>query len=336
MLDYRAAESIGSDGRDHRFFGGFESVAGQMLWMRGETLTISADLTDARLFLLPAESEADSAEDGGMPRPIKWSQVAALSEGAKIFVGGKVRCVDGRARFQADRRSPLLVILYDGSERSLLMRAVRAGRQKNEYWNPATPFALAIGVFSQLMMALSYVNRPALSAAFTAALTGAFGPLMPFLPPGLLLTALSRGAWRRGRAYRALRDLARLPLLHLRGGQGETILPDGSRYALRRMDEARFSSEGSAVPRLPAEAAHDSGREEWFCYGRPSDDGERIEEPRDPSALFAALPAAPEALAAEYSVRARFLEIAAGAALAAGTAINAMLAYLLIETAKRG
>ena len=333
ILDYRSACALDAQGSVFRFFGGFESTGGQTLWIRSGSMTIPVELTGAKVFLLPMEEKNRIGEAESVPRTIKWDQVSELSEGARIFVGGTARLRDGRPRFESTKEDPLLVILYDGHERSLLMRAVSAGRQKNEYWNPVTPYSLALGIFSELLMALSFANRPAFSAAFSAALTAAFGPLIPFLPPGVLLTAFASGVWRRGRAYRALRDLIKLPLRHLPSGTGETVLPDGSRYGVRRLEEERFAACIDGIPKLPPEAEHTSARETWYCYGAlPEGNREEVppvSEPDDPSAVFAAVPGDPERLSRQYSAQARLFELASAAAFTGGLIVNAALAYSL-------
>jgi len=337
ILDYRKASLLDETGSDFRFFGGFESISDETLWIRSDAFTVPVDLSAAKVFMLPIEGNDTLSKEEGVPRTIRWKQVSAVSEGARIFVGGRARNKKGRVCFESRREAPLIVILYDGQERSLLLRAVRAGRQKNEYWNPVTPYSIALGIFAQLLMALSFANRPAFSSAFIASITGAFAPLLPILPPGLLLTALSRSAWRRGRSYRALRDLVRLPLKHLGEGATKTMLPDGSTYGLVRMNDERFASIAS-IPTLPPEATHTSDREEWYCYGvlREDDDGKlTVTEPNDPSAIFAAAADEPERLAARYSRRARLLEISASAALFSGVLLNMTLAYLLIDFVRK-
>lgn len=338
ILDYRSACGLDADGAVFRFFGGFESTGGQTLWIRSESMTIPVELTGAKIFLLPIEESEKINERESVPRPIKWKQVSEVSEGARIFVGGRANARDGRARFESGKNDPLLVILYDGQERSLLMRAVRAGRQKNEYWNSITPYSLALGIFSELLMALSYANRPAFSAAFSAALTAAFGPLIPFLPPGVLLSALASTMWGRGRAYRALRDLVKLPLRHLPPGTSETVLPDGSSYGVVRLNEEQFAGCSDLIPKLPPEAEHSSARETWHCYGAlvqgEEGKGLPVSEPDDPSAVFAAVADAPEQLSRYYSLRARILEMESAAAFTGGLLMNAAVAYALISLIK--
>ncbi len=348
VLNYATAQGLDGTGSDFRFFGGFESVVDdKVLWVRNAGLTIPVELSGARVYLLPAAGPADSADPEGKesagpdeePRQIRWKQVAALSEGAKVFVGGRALKRNGRACFESLPEEPLLIILYDGSERSMLSRTVRAGRKKNEYWNMLTPYSLAAGVFSELVVAFSLASRPAFGAAFALALAAAFGPLLPLLPPGLGFTAVFRSLWRRGRACRATRDLVRLPLCHLIGEQNGTILPDGSRYGYLLMSEERRRADASHVPIVPSEAETEaysnSGpkRLEWRCYGALAGEGDAttISEPQDPSAAFAAIPGDPELVAREYISQARLFEISAIAALLTGICVNAVLTFYLIS-----
>ena len=346
VLNYATAQGLDEYGSDFRFFGGFESVVDdKVLWVRNAGLTIPVELSGARVYLLPAAGPVESGDATGKesagpdeePRQIRWKQVASLSEGAKVFVGGRALKRNGRACFESLPEEPLLIILYDGNERSMLSRTVRAGRKKNEYWNALTPYSLAAGIFSELVIAFGFASRPAFGAALSIALAAAFGPLLPLLPPGLGFTAVFRSLWRRGRAARATRDLVRLPLCHLRGNQKETVLPDGSRYGYLPMNGERRRTDASHVPIVPAEAetltSSGSGKLEWRCYGVLAGMGEAttVSEPQDPSAAFAAIPGDPELVAREYIVQARLFEISAIAALLTGICLNAALAYYLIS-----
>jgi hypothetical protein len=354
ILDYRASRELSGEGEDFRFFGGFESVTdGKTLWVRSDSLTVPIELSAAQIYLLPAAEGAPDQRsydlDVGQPERIRWERVAALSEGAKVFIGGRARPEAGRVRFQSADDEPLLVILYDGDERSMLERTVRAGRHRNEYWNPATPYALALGVFCELIVGLSFSPRPAFRPAAAAAFTAAFGPLLTILPPGLLLTSLYRRFWRRARAFRAFRDLVLLPTRHLPNGRTEAILGNGERYgSVILKDGARRIAEAKLPVLPPGTEADEIGP--WFCFGslggaekdeeiEGNNPGEQAltkeprlpEEPKDPAALFAAMPGDPIVLSQGFKIRARFLEIAASTALMAAVGINAALAYALIR-----
>lgn len=328
LLDYRAAESLGDQAQDYRFFGGFESASEHTIWVRNEDLTIPVELRHTKVFILPAVGDDGEDEAEGEPRRAAWHDVAALSEGARIFVGGSVCKKDGRIRFAPCRTAPLVVILYDGDERSLLFRVVRAGRHRNEYWNPLTSYSLAAGVFSQLLMALNFANRPAFVAAFAAALTGALGPVIPLLPPGVLPIAAYRLLWHRARSYRALRDVVRLPLRHTGPENADALLVDGTRYGARRC--ADIPEADGDPPYIPLEIPLRATRG-WLVYGRL--DGDVPLAPKDPSAAFMALPDEPVTLARSLSAQARWLEALSAAALLAGLAANAVIVYFLIGTA---
>ncbi|OHE66847.1 MAG: hypothetical protein A2001_14225 [Treponema sp. GWC1_61_84] len=337
ILDYRASCSLDSAGSDFRFFGDFESVTdGRILWARSDNLTVPVELDRAAIYLLPAADETDDGNerasfdmDGSPPEKIRWDRVASLSEGAKVFIGGKARDESGQVRFSSEGTEEILLILYDGNERSLISRTVKAGRQKNEYWNSSTAYAIVLGSFSELILALVYSKRPALGAASSAALAAAFIPLLPLLPPGLVMTGLYRRLWRKGRAFRTFRDLVRMPLRHLEGMR-ETKLPDGSRYGWRELGNALAPTEGEGVPVLPP-GADPAAEEEWRCYGMIDDDG-TIRAPRDPGAIWAAVPGDPAVLSGRYEVMARLLEIGAMAALLAGIAANSVLAWLFVRS----
>lgn len=327
ILDYRSSRSTEAEGSDFRFFGGFESITDDTLWVRGSNLTVPVDLRGTRVFLLPAAEDESPGETEREPRLIKWKEVSALSEGVSVFVGGRARAVGGRLRFADERDAPLLVILYDGSERSMVFRAVRAGRQTNEYWNSITPYALAAGVFCQCLVALSFSSRPAFGAVVSAALAAATVPLLPLIPPGLLLLAAYKRLWTQARRMRSLRDIARLPLKH-----AGSPLPDGSPYGVLEMEDEERRKYADAIPDIPSIEAKGKSIL-WRCYGVLSGESGAavLTEPADPTAVFAAVPGDPEELARGFSARARLLEIGASAALLAGVALNAQFMYFLIE-----
>ncbi len=344
ILDYRASRGLSGEGGDFRFFGGFESVTdGKTLWVRSESLTVPVELSAARIYLLPAAEDGSVRydQDSGQPERIRWDRVAALSEGAQVFVGGRAKPEAGRVRFQSTDEEPLLVILYDGDERSMLERTVRAGRDRNEYWNPATPYALALGVFAELLVALWYSPRPAFRPTAAAAFAAAFGPLLPILPPGLLLTSLYRRFWRHARANRAFRDLVLLPLRHLSDGATEIVLGDGERYGRVVLRDGKRRLAEAGIPVLPpGRPMRDASY--WVCFGALGTAADRPDpalpreaalptEPKDPAALFAAMNGEPLDLSRAFKLRARLLEIAASTALVAAVGINAVMAYAVIR-----
>lgn len=343
FLDY-AIYSRGEEGL-YRFLGGFESVTdGRTLWIRGESLTIPVSLARAHTYVLPMpESGAvpaafDPAEES--PRRVRWDQVIALAEGAKVFVGGLLLYRDKRLTFASTKEHPLQVIFYDGPDRSLTARVIGAGRHRNEYWNEITPYSLILGVFSQLIIAVSFRSRPAFQLTVITAVAAAFSPLFPVAPPGVLCTLLYRRLWRQARTLRACRDLAKLPLKYLPQNNpphsslySEGNLPNGERYVMVYRERFPLETERDFPLLVPNAAA---GKEKgWYLFGgMPL--GEEISsstiphEPGDVFATYGALPGNPERLARRFNAQAYTLEIVSWLVLLLGIGLNAFFIGMIL------
>jgi hypothetical protein len=372
LLDYAAYRH--GNGGEYRFIGGFESVTdGHTLWIRDAELTVPVALTGAQTYVLPMPLEPDaggpdlsldgkdaagkSAEkkavhesfDPGKetPQRIKWEQLTSLTEGARVFVGGALVYMDDRLGFASTRENPLMVIFYDGPDRSLAIQTIRAGRQGNEYWNSLTPYALALGAFSQLIMVLFYIQRPVFQLTVIAAFTAMFIPLFPLIPPGLVFTIFYRRLWWRGRVYRAYRDMVRLPLRYFTGPELRGVLPGGEEYAGLSYQtlpgELRAKIENREIPLLiPEGEAGKNAR--WYVFGVPcrvetgdtgtGDASGRAEAlptpPRDTFAPYVVIPGNPEKLAPLFNRKAYMLEIVSWALLLAGIALNTLCIAILI------
>jgi hypothetical protein len=337
--DYRTYRQ--GTGGEYRFIGGLESLTdGHTLWVRNNELTIPVDLSGAHAYVLPMPEQGEDLEffDPGedVPERIRWDRVSALTEGAKVFVGGYLLPREGRLSFLSTRDHPLLVIFYDGPDRSLTIKAIRTGRHKNEYWNGITPYAFILGVFSQIIIAGNFLLRPAYRLTVITAFVALFSPLFPLIPPGMLFTLLYQRLRRRARSLRAYRDLARLPLRHLYPGGTGGRLPDGEAYGVRCYPEIPGDSPEKRIPLLIPEGI--AGRHEgWYIAGAlPEGTGEDSaagvppREPRDPFAVYGAIPGNPETLARRFTLRAYVLEVSAWLALLAGIALNIFFISMII------
>jgi hypothetical protein len=336
LLDYGfyrridQAQSPGGEGSEYRFIGGFESVTdGHTLWIRGDTLTMPVTLSGAHTYVMPmGGSDGESFEPGEeVPERIRWDRVSALNEGARVFVGGTLVKQDDRLGFVSTKKNPLLVIFYDGNDPSLTIRVIRAGRNKNEYWNFLTPYAFIAGTFSLLIMASTFLSRPAFRLTAITAFAALFIPLVPFLPPGLLFTVLYRLLWRKALVFRGYRDLARLPLTYMvRNG---CRLPDGQPYGMVYYDVLPETH----ILRLIPETA---GRKKdgWYVFGAlgsPQTEPQAMPvEPRDLFAIYGAIPGNPEVLVRRYTVYAYLLEVFSGVFFLAGMALNIFVIGTLI------
>lgn len=342
LLDY-ARYSAGEAGQ-FRFIGGFESITdGHTLWLRGRALTIPVLLTEAHIYVLPMPEDfglADFEPGEGSPERVRWDKITTLTEGAKVFVGGALLMRDKRLTFVATKETPLLVIFYEGPDRSLTTRVIRSGRRRNEYWNTLTPYALILGGFAEIFIAVNYLSRPAFRLTVITAAAAALLPLFPLIPPGIVFTILYQRLWRRARIFRAYRDLVMLPLVHLPSGQMEGILPDGERYGgVRR--HSLTPGEEQAIPLLiPLRAAEKA--KDWYIFGalapahgevpNAGQDGLPLPaEPQDVFAVYGAIPGSPPALARKFTLQAYILEAVSWCMLLAGIGLNVFFLVMIIR-----
>jgi hypothetical protein len=198
----------------------------------------------------------------------------------------------------------------------MAIQAIRAGRDKNEYWNAVTPYALIAGALSLIYIAISFLSRPAFRLTSITAFIAVFIPLFPMLPPGILFTLLYRHLWWQARVFRAYRDLARLPLRYLSPGEESCILPGGERYCLIRCP----SLEKNDIPKLIPEQEKRK-KEMWYVCGTLEND-QLPHKPKDCFAVYGILPGAPEILARRYTIKAYTLEIISWLALIFGISLN--------------
>jgi hypothetical protein len=366
FLDYAVYRQNGTGEGVYRFIGGVESLTDDhTLWIRDDNLTIPVALAGAQTYMLPMPETGDPEvfDPGeGKPERVRWDRVSTLTEGAKVFVGGSLVFRENRRIFVSTRDAPLLVIFYDGPDRSLTPRTIRAARDRNEYWNTLTPYAFILGIFSQLLIVLSFLSRPWFRQTVIAAFIALFTPLYPVIPPGVLCTVAYRHLWWRARLLRAYRDLVRLPLRYFPPGAETCRLPDGELYGFLRLDTLPPEALERGIPFLiPREEARKKG--DWYIYGalgeepsagagnsgggpaagpepavipsvlpvatplvRPSiklgKDGTLLREPRDVFAPYGAIPGNPKVLARRYNRQAYILEIISLLLLLTGLALN--------------
>jgi hypothetical protein len=334
LLDYGMYCGLEGPGGSYRFIGGFESVTdSHTLWVRGENLTIPVSLQGAHIYMLPMQEGAGLSEnfDPGEEalERIRWDRVSTLAEGAKVFVGGSLALEDKRWIF-ASTNEPLLLIFYDCPDRSLTVRAIRAGWRRNEYWNALTPYSLILGALCLIVMAASFLNRPAFHLTSIIALIALFTPLFPLIPPGILCTVLYRRLWWWARIFRVRRDLVRLPLKYLPRGEGVCRLPGGEWYGACFRDELPETVRQTLPLLIPD--GEKRKKESWYLFGAlpgPSTENSIPAEPEDPFATFGILPGNPEALARRYTFRAYTLELIAWLVLLAGIGLNFFFVRLI-------
>ena len=210
-MDYRQYRQLEWDGGVFRFSGGIESITdGQTLWVKGDDLTVPVSITKTKCFLLPLHEGEGFPE---APQQIRWNRVSTITEGAKVFIGGRVKNQDDRLSFVSTKEQPLMVIFYNCPDAAFAGLIIQAARTRNEYWNNITPASLVIGALALIYIAASYLGRPAFRLTVVSALTAVFIPILPVFPPGILLTSLYRRLSWNSVKLRASYDLARYGLL---------------------------------------------------------------------------------------------------------------------------
>jgi hypothetical protein len=225
LLDYRQYRQLKDEGGTFWFTGGIESITDDhTLWVKGEDLTISVSLDKTKCFLLPKR------EGEGIPDPleqIRWNRVSTLTEGIKVYIGGRVMMQDNRLSFITTKENPLIVIFYSCSETELSCEIIRAARTRGDYLNSFTPASLVTGALALVYIAASLLSRPALRLNVITALIAVFIPVLPFIPPGLLFTVINRRITWYSRKLKASYDLTRLP------PQNPDTPLHGYRYAIK-------------------------------------------------------------------------------------------------------
>lgn len=198
----------------HRFIGRIEALQGEnSLWIRGEGVSVQALMSDSEIYILP--SETTKPPDARMlleerlpeesPRSLSWKHMTSLQEGSRVYLVGFLERREGILRLYGSQEVPLLAILHEGQD--LIPMAVWSGRQKNEYWNAATPWSLLAGSLALFIMASAVFRTHQASLSARLLLLMALFPVIPVLPPGVAFFLIYLSNWRRGRFLRAERDL---------------------------------------------------------------------------------------------------------------------------------
>jgi hypothetical protein len=340
FLDYTAYQT--TEAGLFRFIGGFESTDGHTLWIRSTKLTVPVAISGAQTYLFPMPKGEFASDafypDEEAPERIRWDRVSTLTEGARVFVGGLLRPLDKRMTFVSTKENPLLVIFYDGPERSLTSGVIRAGQHQNKYWNRLTPYGLTLGAFSLIIMAFSFISRPAFRVTSIAAFIALFIPFYPFLPPGMIFTMLYRRLRRQAGIYRFCRDLVRLPLAYFLPGEKTAKLPDGESYGY--VSCGALPAGEKTVPLIIPEEPLRKGRN-WYVFGAMDGEGTPQTEdmgepehlpgqPRDFFAPWGAIPGEPETLARGYTIRGRILGISSWLMLFIGLGVNIFFIGMIV------
>ena len=328
---------------EYHFIGSFESITeNSTLWIKTDNLTIPVFLKGAQTYMLPLSGhkheggadqkmcfdESDLYVNAPALRRFNWNRISSLTAGAKVFIGGVLKEINGRKIFASSKGQPLLIIFYECSESMLSAGVVRAGKYSAEYWNTVTPYSLIGGVFSLIGIAQLFYARPIYRVTVLSAIVAIFGPLFSLLPPGLIFTLVYRNLWLRACVYRVFRDVALLPLKYAASGNAPQS-QSGAVYECRML---KVLPGNSKIPRL-LPVSKPEKNEVWHMAGFFDDAG--TGEPlalasTNPFTPCGLLPGSPKTVSRIYNRKAVLLEVSAWLALAAGIALNVFFAELII------
>jgi len=349
FLDYADLGAAGPP-RYYRLFGQLEAIrAKDQVWIRSGDFSVAADLHRVPVYILPGSgADGDEKEPGPdeQPQIIPWRQISSLPARTPVFIAGRLGFEDGQPEFRSEAKEPLLVVLYGGDRDTLLRRAIRGGRQRNEYWNQFTLVSLITGCIILFLVGyFSYSQSPSRLPTIVS-ITLSLSPLVPLLPPGVLFLLLYRFYWKRARILRSQRDLQRLPLRFFRsdiatsaprkgwqspdrsaarlpGGQSYVMIADKKPEQLREaMDDPR-----SELPVVPLSIPPSGAK--TYMFGASV--GGKVAQPRDPMVERVLVRGDPEVNAQRCSDKARSYEIYSALLFALAVVSNFLLVFLALR-----
>lgn len=333
---------------NYRVFGNLEAIQGKnQIWIDNGSFTVEVDLEGVTIYLLPSYSfqnrampfeKPEETLPDEEPKSVLWKRIFSLPAGTKIFVGGPLFCEQGRGVFRSKPKEPLVVVIYDGDKKTILLRSIWAGRQKNEYWNRYTLASLLTGSLSLLLTAYIFLRTPILRLPSLFALTLSTFPIAALLPPGVLFYFLYNYYWKRARILRAERDLLRLPIRYFKNGSDESLkdrgiirLPTGEPYMVTHrtgpLIEGDLIIRGSSLVKKP-----ESQKGNYYIFGAYSRSvNEIISEPEDPMAELVLIMGNPVKLAQGCSSKAKVFELISALLIFSGISINLFIIMLILH-----
>ncbi len=337
VLDYRILHSGSREYGMYRFFGKLQALEGEnRIWLSDGSLSVMVDLADVPVYILPSAPglREPLGETAGYPEesPVrtKWSGIYSLPEGTKMFVFGALAGDDGKVWFADMPEKRLFVVIYDCGNTAFFSHAVWTGRQRNEYWNPATPGSLTLGSFILFFYFYILLQMPYMSFPAGIALLTSLFPIVPFFPPGLFFYYLYRYLWKQARMLRAERDLLKLPLVFFPGGCSgqdycESRLPSGQIYAMRKIGPDEIPPDVT-VRRHASMGGKDGEDVRFFFIKTPSPEAGKY----DPMTEIVAVYGDPLLLSLKSASKAFRLELLSAAAIAAGFIMNGIILFAVI------
>lgn len=341
IADYQSVHS-GEEGYlgCHRFFGRLQAFAGdEMVWLTDGKTSIRVDLENIYVYILPPLPTLRQGRyrfPDESPRYVEWSRIGPLPEYTKFFIAGGLFREQTGGYFSHTAECPLTAVIYEGEERDVLPHAIWTGRQRNEYWNVFTPWALAAGSLSLFIYFYLLFRYPSLHFPAVTAATLALLPLLVFVPPGVALYFGYRSLWRKGREFRAIRDLLRIPTTlcaeetSRNDGRHECRLPNGEMCGLERLSTMpREDQLGNDVWHLEVPEV-DETEEEYYLFSTYRSSADTLPSPSDIAVRAILIPGNPYRLSARCEKKAFQLESVAVVLFLVGVFSNSIILFSIL------
>lgn len=195
MLEYYNLESA----KKFCFKGELESFRDDnVVWLRGETLSVCIDLDKQYIYSLTKNSESLKRN--------RWSNISSLVEGTMFYVFGTLIYDRGVPYLVGNNSEDLIVVICD-DDKNIYEDLLRKARDKNEIWNSFSPYLYITGVF--LLIILSYISYTSYSNKTWSfyLLVAAGTPFYFIIPPGLIFYLQYRKMWDKALRFLILKDL---------------------------------------------------------------------------------------------------------------------------------
>jgi hypothetical protein len=176
----------------YRYSGVFDSFTGdKKISAKIDALNVTVNLADADIYLLLTD---------GTPEKLKVDKLPILTRGLQVFAGGILRDVGGELCLSSGEE--------ETGKKTPEELVCSSGRGSNFYWNLLTRYSYVAGSFVLVLYALQFINRPAYQLTLIASIGFIMLPFLSLLPPGLLLTLVSRRLFAESAHIRVKKDLA--------------------------------------------------------------------------------------------------------------------------------
>jgi len=323
-----------NNGVNFRFFGSLEAIEDKnKIWLKGDNLSIAADLENVYVYMLPSLMTDEEAQR------VPWKRISSLVAGTQILISGPLTVENNRSIFKNSSSNALLIVIFDGEKETLLKRAISGGRKRNEYWNQFTLISLITGSFSLFSLSYFFFRSPLLEIPALISLCLSFYPIAILMPPGVIFFFLYQYFWKIARHLRIDRDLFRIPLFHFRNNdetskKKEALLSNGEKYVMLNVNNLEVSNhleENTSVETRQCSTVKREAENNMFIFGSYSPEADLIVSPKDRMMEFVMIPGDPEKISKKCQKKSIIFTSLSGMFIVLDISINLIIILILLS-----